>query len=160
YRTVLILCCLEGRTRDEAARFLGVPVSTIVSRLEKGRDLLRRRLARRGVPLSLGLAAVTLVSESARAALPATLARGMSQVALQAAAGKAISEVVSANVIALFKGGMQTMLFTKLKVSTAGLVFAGLVVSGLAIAGMGALPDFSQAQQPTAQNSSQASGKE
>src|SRR6516164_5634540 len=48
YRSPIILCCLEGKARDEAARCLGVPVASVKSRLEEGRELLRRRLARRG----------------------------------------------------------------------------------------------------------------
>jgi RNA polymerase sigma factor (sigma-70 family) len=40
----LILCCLQGRTRDEAAAALGCSVPAVKGRLERGRDLLRRRL--------------------------------------------------------------------------------------------------------------------
>ena len=77
YRTPLILCCLEGKSRDEAARFLGVPLSTVCGRLEAGRLVLRRRLADRGVPLALALAGVTfLPAASASAAVPATMAAG------------------------------------------------------------------------------------
>jgi RNA polymerase sigma factor (sigma-70 family) len=75
YRAPLILCCFEGKTRDEAARCLGVPLSTVISRLEEGRAMLRRRLTRRGVPLALVLGSATLSSTSASAALPVTLAR-------------------------------------------------------------------------------------
>src|SRR5260370_13986243 len=74
YRTPLILCCLASKTRDEPAQFLGVPLATLISRLEKGREVLRRRLAGRGVPLSLAFAAVTLFSETVHAAVPATVA--------------------------------------------------------------------------------------
>jgi RNA polymerase sigma factor (sigma-70 family) len=55
YRLPLLLCYLEGKSRDEAARQLGVPLSTVKGRLEQGRNLLRRRLLRRGVTLSVGL---------------------------------------------------------------------------------------------------------
>jgi RNA polymerase sigma factor (sigma-70 family) len=46
-----VLCCLEGRTRDEAAAALGCSVAAIKSRLERGRGILRRRLERRGLEL-------------------------------------------------------------------------------------------------------------
>jgi RNA polymerase sigma factor (sigma-70 family) len=52
FRQPLILCYLEGKTRDEAAEELGWTLSTFRGRLERGRDRLPRRLERRGVTLS------------------------------------------------------------------------------------------------------------
>jgi RNA polymerase sigma factor (sigma-70 family) len=70
YRSAVLLCCVEGRTHAEAARQLGCPVGTLRSRLERGRELLGARLARRGVspaaPLLAGLSATAVVP----AALP------------------------------------------------------------------------------------------
>jgi RNA polymerase sigma factor (sigma-70 family) len=136
YRSSLILCCLEGRTRDEAARFLGIPLSTVISRLVEGREMLRRRLTGRGVPLSLALVGVTLLSETARAALPATMARALGQVALQALEGEILTNVVSANVATLTKEGMKIMFLIKVKTVSAGLLVAGLLVGGLLAAGI------------------------
>lgn len=56
-REPFVLCCLEGRTRDEAAAILGCSVAAIKSRLERSRNLLRRRLEQRG----FGLPAAFLV---------------------------------------------------------------------------------------------------
>ncbi|MDB5308512.1 MAG: polymerase sigma factor, sigma-70 family, partial [Gemmataceae bacterium] len=47
YRLPIVLCELEGMTLDEAARHLGWPKGTVAGRLSRGRDILRRRLARR-----------------------------------------------------------------------------------------------------------------
>jgi RNA polymerase sigma factor (sigma-70 family) len=55
YRLPLMLCYLEGQTRDEAAAALGLSVGTVKGRVHRGVELLRRRLARRGVTLSAGL---------------------------------------------------------------------------------------------------------
>jgi RNA polymerase sigma factor (sigma-70 family) len=70
YRSAVLLCCVEGRTHAEAARQLGCPLGTLRSRLERGRELLRVRLGRRGVspvaPLLAGLSA----AGAAPAALP------------------------------------------------------------------------------------------
>src|SRR5439155_4568809 len=41
-RAPIVLCCLEGRTRDEAAETIGCSVAAVKSRLERGRDRLRR----------------------------------------------------------------------------------------------------------------------
>ena len=49
YRQPLLLCYLEGQTRDRAARQLGWSVRTLHRRLERGLKLLRLRLTARAV---------------------------------------------------------------------------------------------------------------
>ena len=46
YRVPLVLCDLEGRTHEQAARHLGWPVGTIKSRLGRARDAVAGPLAR------------------------------------------------------------------------------------------------------------------
>jgi RNA polymerase sigma factor (sigma-70 family) len=48
WRLPLVLCHLEGRTQDEAARQLGWPRITLRRRLDEARAALGRRLVRRG----------------------------------------------------------------------------------------------------------------
>jgi RNA polymerase sigma factor (sigma-70 family) len=57
YRRPLLLCYLEGKSRDEAAKELGWAPGVLRGRLERGRDRLRDRLTQRGVTLSTGLLA-------------------------------------------------------------------------------------------------------
>lgn len=44
FRTVVLLCDVEGFTYEEIANMLDVPIGTIRSRLHRGRNLLRVRL--------------------------------------------------------------------------------------------------------------------
>src|SRR5262249_38583336 len=73
-RAPLVLCYLQGATRDEAALQLGWPLGTLSHRLEQGRALLRTRLSGRGLALSTVLPGALLGGEAARAAVPAALA--------------------------------------------------------------------------------------
>ncbi len=70
YRLPLLLCGLDGLSRDEAAARLGWPVGSLKGRLERGRELLRKRLARRGLAAGTGLLVVGTP-------LPAGLAAGV-----------------------------------------------------------------------------------
>lgn len=83
FRRPLELCYFDGLTREEAAAVLGVSCATVRGRLERGRDLLRRRLEARGVALSVGMLVLALVN-SAAAVSPRLI-----QAALSAASGSA-----------------------------------------------------------------------
>jgi RNA polymerase sigma factor (sigma-70 family) len=72
YSEPLVLCYLEGFTRDEAATRLGVRTSTIKIRLERGRKRLGAALAGRGCLPGVGLLALT-ATEAARAYPPRLL---------------------------------------------------------------------------------------
>jgi RNA polymerase sigma factor (sigma-70 family) len=133
YRVPLILCYLEGATRDEAAQRLGWSLSTLKRRLERGRELLRLRLVRRGLTVSAALFAPMLMQNTAQAALPAGLARTTVRTALQLQAGGTLAKLVSSATAALVEGGLKIMFVTKLKVALALLVAIG------AFAGAGAL---------------------
>src|SRR5262245_5824798 len=70
-REPLLLCYLEGKTRDQAARQLGWPLRTLERRLQQGLKLLRARLSKRGVELPVALLAAGLSQESASASVSA-----------------------------------------------------------------------------------------
>jgi RNA polymerase sigma factor (sigma-70 family) len=52
YRQPILLCYLDEQTNEAAARHLGCPTSTLKDRLARAREILRGRLARRGVALT------------------------------------------------------------------------------------------------------------
>jgi RNA polymerase sigma factor (sigma-70 family) len=69
YREPLVLCYLEGLTRDEAAARLGVPAATLKSRLERGRKQLGDALTRRGCAVGAGLLALAATSPAGASSL-------------------------------------------------------------------------------------------
>src|SRR5205823_11755448 len=58
YRLPLLLCVLQERPAEEAARVLGWSVGSLRGRLARARQRLRERLARRGLCLSVGTVAL------------------------------------------------------------------------------------------------------
>src|SRR5262249_34945327 len=73
YRLPIILCYMQEKSHEEAARELGCPRGTVSTRLMRARERLRDRLTRRGLHVSAGLLVVCLAKTSAPAAVPIAL---------------------------------------------------------------------------------------
>ncbi len=132
YRGPVLLCCLEGKSYDKAARELGCPKSSLESRLNKAFELLRCKLKRRGVTLALGALATTLGDMAAAAPLPATLTIKTVKAATLVVAGRAaVGGCISAHVLALAGEAIKGMFWVKVK------TFLLLVGLGLAVGGAG-----------------------
>lgn len=82
YRGPLVLCYLQGLTNDAAARRLGRPSGTMSWLLAHGRNLLRKRLLKRGLTLSAGGLALWLAQQTASAAVSESLAGAAVQTAV------------------------------------------------------------------------------
>jgi RNA polymerase sigma factor (sigma-70 family) len=128
YRAPFVLCCLEGRSRAEAARELGWKEGTVSSRLAQARERLRQRLVRRGITLSAALTAGVLWSQSASAYTPAALIKPTLKAALFIAAGGSASQVVAPSIAALVVRGTKSMATAKVKIASALLLATSLVV--------------------------------
>src|SRR5207245_4801653 len=116
YRAPLIHCYLQGQTRDQAARELGLALRTLDRRLERGREILRRRLERRGLTLSATLLVMALSQRAATAALPSSLLAAAVQAAIPISAGGSLAVGgVSPRVIALVEGVSGSVLAIDLK---------------------------------------------
>ncbi|MBN9121228.1 MAG: sigma-70 family RNA polymerase sigma factor [Planctomycetes bacterium] len=107
YRAVLIVCCLEGRSRDEAAVQLGWSEAQVKGRLQRARDMLRTRLARRGVELGGALLAAAVAGPVPVRADPP-----------------------SAAALTLTHGVIRAMVTQKLKLAAVLMACAGIAVAG------------------------------
>jgi RNA polymerase sigma factor (sigma-70 family) len=131
-RGPLILCYLDGRTRDEAAQRLGLSVACLHGRLERGRKMLCQRLVKRGVTLSAALLATAIGEGVSRAALSPATVLHTAQAAVLIHAGRALDPgLVSPKILALAQEVPTKMLLTKLKIGASALLGAGLLVTAL-----------------------------
>ena len=122
YRSAMVLCYLEGHTHEEAARQLQWPLGTLKVRLMRGREMLRRRLVRRGV--ALGVAALL---EMAAPELPAAVL----DIAIKAGwPGAAGAGLASAPALDLAEGALNIMWWNNLKRVAMTLSLLALVAVG------------------------------
>jgi RNA polymerase sigma factor (sigma-70 family) len=129
YRLPVILCYLQGMTFTEAARQLGCPAGTLSSRLARARLLLRKRLTKRGIGVSIaGL--TSLLSECAGAATPPVpLVTLTVQAACLIRSTKLVAAgPISATVAALVEGVSRSMFMSKMQ--TVGVLCLAVIALG------------------------------
>jgi RNA polymerase sigma factor (sigma-70 family) len=153
YRLPLLLCYLQGKTQEEAARQLGCPLGTVRSRLARGRERLKEVLERQGVCLSAGALVAGLAGSAASASVPPLLLHATTRAALAYAGGKTAAALVSARAAALVEAGLKTMLTAKVKIITMVVLAVGTL--GLGASGLtthlvaGLPPKAEQAKEAT-----------
>jgi RNA polymerase sigma factor (sigma-70 family) len=135
YRAPLLLCYFEGMTQEEAARQLGWTPRSVKDRLERGRNRLRTRLAKRGVTLSMTLAGSMLAGGLATAAAPTALTETTLRAAVLFALRLPLAGAASERSLALARGGVKAMFAGKTSVLALGLVTALLLGGAGLVAG-------------------------
>jgi hypothetical protein len=125
FRQALVACYLEGLTQQEAARQLNWSPGTVKGRLQRGRDLLRGRLERRGLGLSAALGASVLTGQALAAPLPPSLAKAAVQAVFPAPGTSAPAVAVS------LARGMESPLVTARFLVTACAVVLVVIAVGV-----------------------------
>jgi RNA polymerase sigma factor (sigma-70 family) len=135
-RAAVVLCYFEGRTCEQAADRLGLPVGTIKSRLSGARARLRSRLARDGYgPEAANPAAWPLAGPFV---VPARLASStIASVMASPASRSASGGGVSASVAVLAQGALRGILLSRTMAGAALVLAVAALAWAAAAAGAG-----------------------
>jgi protocatechuate 3,4-dioxygenase beta subunit len=142
-RSAVVLCHLEGNTHEEAARQLGWSKGTLRRRLDRGRELLRRRLLARGLAPAAALTATQFAEGGASAAVPAKLVETTVLAALNA-------DAVSPAIAALAEAGLGVLCGSKTRLAIV-LLLAMSLMTGVGLwmgLGLAAPPPATETAKP------------
>jgi RNA polymerase sigma factor (sigma-70 family) len=128
YRLPLILHYFGGLTRQEMAQELGIKPNTLGVRVYRGRKLLGKRLAKRGIVLGASALGIWL-GEAARSAVSAGLLSRTSMAVAQIVAGP---EAAVAQVLSVTRGVGHAVRMAKLKTLVAAVVLCVSALAGAA----------------------------
>lgn len=143
YRAPLVLCYLEGKTNEEAARQLGWPAGSMSWRLARGRELLRQRLEQRDVAYSPMFLLMPMLAHQGVASLPAQLAGSTIKAGVAFASGKgAAAAGVSTTAAHLVEQTLHAMRVPKITawVATILALLLALLGGGLAYSAVSPSP--------------------
>jgi RND family efflux transporter MFP subunit len=144
HRAVFVLCCLEGKTGEEAALLLGCPPGTVSSRLTRARERLRNRLTRRGFAPGV-LLLIASASDTLAAAVPEALVESVLGAAPMFAGSVPLPGQLPTRSTAVAEGVVRAMFLNKLKLVSAFFAI-GLLAAGAVLAGAGTDPDKNPAR--------------
>ncbi len=146
FRSIIVLCDLEGLSQEDAARRLGVPVGTAKSRLSRARERLRARLLKLGYGQELGL--VLLGDPGAgSAAMPAHLLAATVEVVVDQSSIKSLTGGAAAT---LAQGVLTSMSLHSLA-KVAAVALLGLGMTSLSAVAQRRTPDGPAAPNAPAQ---------
>jgi len=172
YRAPLVLCYLKGQTHDQAAVELRCPVGTVRSRLARGRDLLKRRLTRRGFAPTAAVLGTgsSLPAQFLTEAVPPSLIAATVEAAFASGTFTTIQAGAAAtSMLALTQGVLTSMKLAQLKWIGLALLTTSLSAGGAiafsharaqsARAGGGAVPSAVSMVDPQEASSPQSKEK-
>src|SRR5262245_18600923 len=126
YRATIVLCDLEGNTREEAARQLSLAPGTVASRLARARAMLAKRLSRRGLAVSAASLTSLLAHQMASATAPTLIVSSTITATGLVASGRAATAVARTKAATLMEGVVKTMFVHKLQKMMAAVLVLGL----------------------------------
>ena len=147
YRVPLVLCDLEGRSLQQAARHLGWPLGTVKSRQARGRERLRDRLRRLGLAPNLGVLGSGPLFTGPYPLVSPALIESTARSAVQFFA---CQTAVRASTVSLAQGVMRATSMTRFSKVASVLLVTGATLSGAGI--------FAQRSAPAA--AAQSKGKD
>jgi len=121
FRAAIVSCYFESKTLEEAAQQLGWPRGTVASRLARGREMLRRRLIRRGVALTAATLMSDLSVQTSAAALTQLIPVTLRTIKLFTA-----SSAIKPSIAALAEGVVRAMYWTRVKIAMIVVLLIGL----------------------------------
>jgi RNA polymerase sigma factor (sigma-70 family) len=166
FRAPVVLCYLEGLKAEEAARRLGCPRGTILSRLARARQRLGSRLAKRGLALSSGFLGLLLTRKATASEslsiefVKSTVSAARLFAIPQTAGARRIGERVNS----IAQGVLTAMILAKLKyiamfVLVFGVGLVGITTAvwiGLALGAQHGVVSATETQGPVDEQSSNA----
>jgi len=128
YRAPLVLCYFQGQTNAQAAAQLGWPTGSMSERLSRARELLRKRLNRRGLSLSAVLLATLLSQKAASGAVAPALVTTTVATAVSYAGGGKAAAALSPHLLELVVDPAKPALLAYLKTLSAAVLVTLAIV--------------------------------
>jgi RNA polymerase sigma factor (sigma-70 family) len=142
YRVPILLCFFEGLTHADAAKRLEWPLGTLAARIARGKELVHRRLMRRGITMPAAGLGVLIAADAAPAFVSSTVS---SAVAFVSGTG---ANTIPPSILQLAQGAVRTMTVIKIRWAAGVLAACGAMVVGVAWAASGGQPIKSPVDPP------------